>query len=305
MKTKRHASASLAPSSDMPTADEIIRAFEVPAHRESEVRDAYDVYLATVDADQRQQGRQPNNLLESFYVPPSRSYCASADRIRSLGQVSDLHETEPGDTLGSGSTIGTVISRGRWRLLLDGLGTGGCVAIAAALRSEPRTIETLGAHTLASALLDLVTEPSAGDEDVSDEAAGWTIWLSNVLSDSQPDPVDEGDLLELETLLGASGIDLREASALMSATLELVDRDGPYVAPERGHEAAVTHVWSQMTMQAILDHALADPAAMERHEERMERLRAERAAERHYRAARRSAANPADLPTLPGLVLSS
>lgn len=305
MKTKRPASASPAPSSDMPSADEIIRAFEVPASREREVREAYDAYLASVDADRRQNGRQPASLLESFYVPPSRSHCASADRIRSLGQVSDLHETEAGDTLGSASPIGSVVSRGRWRLLLDGLGTSGCVAIAAALRSEPRTIETLGSHMLASAILDLVTEPSAGDEDVSDEAAGWTIWLSNVLSDSQPDPVDEGDLLELETLLGASGIDLREASALMSATLQLVDRNGPYVAPERGHEAAVTHVWSQMTLQSILDHALADPAATERHEQRMERRRAERAAERDYRAARRAAANLADLPTLPGLVLSS
>lgn len=274
------ASASPARSYAMPNADEIIAAFEVPSDREAEVREVYVEYLSSVDADRRQQGRQPTNLLEPFYVPPSRSYCASADRLRSFGQVSDLHETEPRDTLGSASTIGTVISRGRWRLLLDGLETGGAVALAAALRTEPRTIENLCAHTLAGALLGLSTEPKRGDEDVQDEAAGRTIWLSTVLSNEQPDPVDEGNLLELETLLGASGIDLREASALMSTTLELVDRDGPYLAPERGHEAAVTHVWSQMTMQTILDHALSNPAAAARHEDRLERRRAERAAER-------------------------
>lgn len=289
----------------MPSADEIISAFEVPAHRACEVREAYDAYLASVDADRRQQGRQPSTLFGSLYVPPSRSHCASADRIRSLGQLSEDRDVDPGDTLADGSPVGTLISRGRWRLLLDDLGTSGAVALAAALRSEPRAIDTLGSHMLAGAILDLVTEPNDGDEDVSDEAAGWTIWLSNVLSEDQPDTIDEGDLLELEVLFGASGIDLREASALMSATLEIADRDGPYVAPERGHEAAVTHLWSQMTMQSILDHAFSDPVGMERHEERMERRRAERAAARDYRAARRSAPSLADLPTLPGLVLSS
>lgn len=289
----------------MPSSDEIIAAFQVPAHREAEVRKAYVEYLAAVDSDKRQKGRQPDSLFSSLYVPPSRLHCASADRIRSLGQESEDREAEPGDKLANGSPVGTLISRGRWRLLLDDLGTSGAVAIAAALRSEPRTIETLGAHTIASAILDLVTEPSDGDEDVADEAAGWTIWLAAVLSDDQSDPVDEGDLLELEVLFGASGIDLREASAMMTATLEIVDRDGPYKAPSRGHDAAISHVWSQITMQSILDHALSDPAATERHEERLERLRAERAAERDYRAARRSAESLADLPTLPGLVLSS
>ena len=306
-KSETIASASPAPSSSMPSEDEIIRAFEVPSHREEEVRAAYAAYLESVDADDRQKGRQPDSLLSSFYVPPSRTHCATADRIRSLGQPLYYAEDEPG--LPTGSAAATLISRGRWRMLLDELGTGGVVGIASALRNAPRSIETLGEHTLAVALLDLVTEPNADPEDcdashVDDEAAGWTIWLSTVLSQEELDPVDEDDLLVLEQMFSASGIDLREASAMMTAALALVDAHGPYKAPERGHEAAIAHVWSQITMHEILDHALADPAATERNQELMDQRRAERAAMRDYRASRRSAASPVEMPTLPGLSIT-
>lgn len=190
------------------------------------------------------------------------------------------------------------------------LGTGGVVGIASALRNAPRSIETLGEHSLAVALLDLVTQPKADPEDcdasyADDEAAGWTIWLSTVLSQQEPDPVDEDDLLALEQMFSASGIDLREASAMMTAALALVDEHGSYKAPERGHEAAIAHVWSQITMHEILEHALADPAATERHQERMDQRRDERAAMRDDRASRRAASFAIEMPTLPGLSVTA
>ncbi len=301
MKTKRPApAASIAPSSAMPSADEIIAAFDVPEHRRSEVRASYEEYLTSVDKDIRQKGRQPSNLLESIYVPSSRSHCATADRIKSLGRQSEDLDY---DAIAS-SAVATMISRGRWRLLLEDAGTGGAVAIAGSLRKLPNSIENLGAHVVAAAILDLVTEPDAGDEDVSDEAAGWTLWLETVLSENEPDEVDRNDLDDLDAMLGASGIDIREVSSMMTATLALVDAHGHYVAPAKGHEAAIDHVWSQMTMQEILDHALADPAATERHEERLERRRAERAAERDFRAMRRANQTKIDMPAFPGLAFT-
>lgn len=119
-KSETLASSSPAPSSSMPSEGEIIRAFEVPSHREEEVRAAYAAYLESVDAHDRQKGRQPDSLLSSFYVPPSRTHCATADRIRSLGKPLYGMEDEPG--VPTGSAAATLISRGRWRMLLDGAG---------------------------------------------------------------------------------------------------------------------------------------------------------------------------------------
>ena len=101
---------------------------------------------------------------------------------------------------------------------------------------------------------------------------------------TEPDEVDRNDLDNLDAMLGARGIDIREVLSMITATLGLVDAHRPYVAPAKCHEAAIDHGWSQ----EILDHALADPAATERHQELIEQRRAERAAQRDFRALRRS-----------------
>jgi len=48
-------------------------------------------------------------------------------------------------------------------LLLKDAGTCGAVAIAGSLRKFAKSIENLGAHMKAAAILDLVTEPDGGD----------------------------------------------------------------------------------------------------------------------------------------------
>jgi len=139
---------------------------------------------------------------------------------------------------------------------------------------------------------------------VADEAAGWRHWLETVLSKNEPDEVNRDDLDDLDKMFGASGIDNRKVSSIMPATLALFDAHSHYVAPAKEHEAAIYHVWSQRTMQEMLYHALAVPAATQRHEKRLERRRAERAAERDFRAMRRSSDKKVDMPLFPGLALT-
>ncbi len=164
------ASASPAPSSAMPCVAEILQVFDVPSHREASVRKAYADNLASIDTDRRMAGFQPSGFLESLPVSPSRAHRATNARIRRMAAIDDDLESD-GDE--AASEIGLVISRGRWRVVIQDLEVAGAVTIAAALRRLPCQIDPVGAHTLSVAILDLVTEPDSDDKDPQDEVAGW------------------------------------------------------------------------------------------------------------------------------------
>ena len=78
MNMKKSATLALSAPAPSPATlylDEIFRDFEFSNHIDAKVWAAYIEYLSIVAVDQRQKGRLPSTLFESFYVPQSRSHC--------------------------------------------------------------------------------------------------------------------------------------------------------------------------------------------------------------------------------------
>jgi hypothetical protein len=240
---------------DVPGADELIAAFQVPTHRHAALRQAYAAYSKRRDVS--------DGIVSSIRVSDSRGEGRLLrDRIRHLGAPRREQERRDADVQTIElTTAGLLISRGRGHLVVYEHGQRGALAIGASLRSLPLSPVTLGAHYLGQRIIDGVLGGTAELDDERDMAHGWATWLSLVLADENPAQVDADAVAGWSEMLQASAIDIREASSLLMRIVHMVEADGPYI--DRGGDGdIVDRLWTQLALDDLLDQVFADPAVV-------------------------------------------
>ncbi|MCT8000584.1 hypothetical protein NZL82_01690 [Sphingomonas sanguinis] len=266
-----------------PTAEELIAAYDVPAHRHAAVRRELAAYGRRRDLT--------GGILGSIKVSASREGGRGLkDRLRRMaGPVG----------------VASLIDSGRAMLVVNEAGVPGALAIGAMLMTASTSRQLDGYDTVSLRCLgqQVIDSCLAGTEEAEvdrDSAHTYATLIDCLLRDGSGDDEDREMLASFEAMTHLASIDHRMAARFLLKVVERVEADGPWVdtAPDTETDI-VDRIFLQLELSGLLDQLAADPVVLASINQRREDQRAWRAAKRL--ADRDAAAALEPSPLLPGL----
>lgn len=247
-----------------PTADELIAAYNVPAHRHDAVRREFAAY-----------GRQRDvsgGLLASIKVSASREAGRGLkDRLRRMAGPAGMAD---------------LIDSGRAMLVLREAGVQGALAIGAMLMTAPTSralggLDTMSLRCLGQQVIDSCVAGSAEADADRDEAHTFATLVDIMLRDGAGCDEEAETLVAFESMCTIVGLDHRHAARFLLAVVERVEADGPWIdtAPDAESDL-IDRIFLQLELTDLLDQLTLDPNVISAINRRREDQRAWRAARR-------------------------
>ncbi len=268
----------------IPTVEQLITAYDVPAHR----RAAVSRELARYGSGRDLTG----GILASVKVSASREGGRGLkDRLRRIS--------------GSAGVAG-LIDSGRALLVINEGGVEGALAIGAMMMTSKSSIAMEGFDALALRVLgqQVIDSCVAGSEEADtdrDDAHTYATLIDVLNRDGTKCDEEREILAAFQAMCDLVSIDHLAAARFMMAVVEKVEANGPWVdvAAEAGGDL-VDRILLQLELTALFEQLSIDPAVLATIAQRRDDHRAITAAKR--RSEREVAARIEPPPLLPGLV---